>query len=268
MRSPKCGCPAPTRCTRWWTALDQRARLRGPPGGAARDRSADPRAHRRARRAAGAGRGAGRAPAREVGRAARALHAASAASRRRSSSGCAPPSSGGSSPSARTSARSCTRSATTSTTRCCACADSYHTEGFYKRESSLFHQLVPEARARSGAPASRRGSSASPDERLARLARTPGRAGRAARAAGASRALARRPAPRTPGRRWRSSATCATPRRCSASGSATILAMDEPALDRGRAGRSLGRGAPVPPPRRGRWRWRTSAGGAASRWRR
>lgn len=24
-------------------------------------------------------------------------------------------------------------------------ADSYHTEGFYKRESSLFHQLVPEA---------------------------------------------------------------------------------------------------------------------------
>jgi len=25
-------------------------------------------------------------------------------------------------------------------------ADSFHTEGFYKRESSLFHQLVPEAR--------------------------------------------------------------------------------------------------------------------------
>jgi hypothetical protein len=25
-------------------------------------------------------------------------------------------------------------------------ADSYHTEGFYKRESSLFHQLVPEPR--------------------------------------------------------------------------------------------------------------------------
>jgi hypothetical protein len=26
-------------------------------------------------------------------------------------------------------------------------ADSFHTEGFFKRESSLFHQLVPEARA-------------------------------------------------------------------------------------------------------------------------
>jgi hypothetical protein len=31
--------------------------------------------------------------------------------------------------------------------------DSYHTEGFYKRESSLFHQLVPEP-ARPPAPAS------------------------------------------------------------------------------------------------------------------
>jgi hypothetical protein len=30
-------------------------------------------------------------------------------------------------------------------------ADSFHTEGFYKRESSLFHQLVPEpARPRPG----------------------------------------------------------------------------------------------------------------------
>lgn len=27
-------------------------------------------------------------------------------------------------------------------------ADSFHTEGFFKRESSLFHQLVPEARTR------------------------------------------------------------------------------------------------------------------------
>ena len=31
-------------------------------------------------------------------------------------------------------------------------ADSFHTQGFYQRESSLFHQLVPEARARA-APA-------------------------------------------------------------------------------------------------------------------
>jgi hypothetical protein len=29
-------------------------------------------------------------------------------------------------------------------------ADSFHTQGFYQRESSLFHQLVPEARDRSG----------------------------------------------------------------------------------------------------------------------
>jgi hypothetical protein len=31
-------------------------------------------------------------------------------------------------------------------------ADSYHTEGFYKRESSLFHQLVPEAAATAAPP--------------------------------------------------------------------------------------------------------------------
>ncbi|MEX2145526.1 MAG: DinB family protein [Candidatus Rokuibacteriota bacterium] len=49
--------------------------------------------------------------------------------------------------------------------------DSFHTEGFYKRESSLFAQLVPEARARvltfeawAAQPA---------DERMRRLARTP-----------------------------------------------------------------------------------------------
>lgn len=31
-------------------------------------------------------------------------------------------------------------------------ADSFHTQGFYQRESSLFHQLVPEARGESSAP--------------------------------------------------------------------------------------------------------------------
>ena len=36
-------------------------------------------------------------------------------------------------------------------------ADSFHTEGFYKRESSLFHQLVPEP-ARPAAPATGAGS--------------------------------------------------------------------------------------------------------------
>src|SRR6266850_5179989 len=49
--------------------------------------------------------------------------------------------------------------------------DSYHTEGFYKRESSLFKQLVPEARGpRVTVEAWFRRSQ---DERLARLARTP-----------------------------------------------------------------------------------------------
>jgi hypothetical protein len=36
-------------------------------------------------------------------------------------------------------------------------ADSFHTEGFFRRESSLFHQIVPEARdgsaAAGGSPA-------------------------------------------------------------------------------------------------------------------
>jgi len=49
--------------------------------------------------------------------------------------------------------------------------ESYHTEGFYKRESSLFYQLVPDARAR---PRSVAEWAARPaDERLRRLARTP-----------------------------------------------------------------------------------------------
>ncbi len=39
-----------------------------------------------------------------------------------------------------------------------ALADSFHTEGFFRRESSLFHQLVPEAKG--GAPAG--GSPAGP----------------------------------------------------------------------------------------------------------
>src|SRR6185436_5875966 len=70
--------------------------------------------------------------------------------------------------------------------------DSYHTEGFYKRESSLFKQLVPEARAPRPAHVEA-WFRTSPDERLARLARTPDQlatllAGRPAAA------LARRPA--------------------------------------------------------------------------
>jgi hypothetical protein len=70
--------------------------------------------------------------------------------------------------------------------------DSYHTEGFYKRESSLFHQLVPEPRAAASTPEA--WFARPPDERLARLARTPDEVG-AAIAGRGERALARRPAP-------------------------------------------------------------------------
>jgi hypothetical protein len=38
-------------------------------------------------------------------------------------------------------------------------ADSFHTQGFYQRESSLFHQLVPEAREESSGPPETAGSS-------------------------------------------------------------------------------------------------------------
>src|SRR4030095_14717605 len=50
--------------------------------------------------------------------------------------------------------------------------DSYHTEGFYKRESSLFHQLVAERRT--PWPSVDAWFRRTPDERLARLASTPG----------------------------------------------------------------------------------------------
>jgi hypothetical protein len=70
--------------------------------------------------------------------------------------------------------------------------ESYHTEGFYKRESSLFRQLVPEPRA-TGASVEA-WFARPPDERLARLARTPDEVG-AAIAGREARGLARRPAP-------------------------------------------------------------------------
>jgi DinB superfamily len=69
--------------------------------------------------------------------------------------------------------------------------DSFHTEGFYKRESSLFHQLVAERRGP--------GSSVEawfrrpPDERLAHIAATPDEVAHALEGRDA-RALARRPA--------------------------------------------------------------------------
>jgi DinB superfamily len=68
--------------------------------------------------------------------------------------------------------------------------DSYHTEGFYKRESSLFHQLVAERRT--PWPSVDAWFRRTPDERLARLASTPGQiAGLIERRS--ARALARRP---------------------------------------------------------------------------
>lgn len=73
--------------------------------------------------------------------------------------------------------------------------DSYHTEGFYKRESSLFKQLVPESSVSAGATTSVEtwfGKSA--DERLARLARTPDQVAAALDGHRAA-ALRRRPAP-------------------------------------------------------------------------
>ena len=70
--------------------------------------------------------------------------------------------------------------------------DSYHTEGFYKRESSLFHQLVAERRT--PWPSVDAWFQRTPDERLARLAATPGEVAIAIEGR-AARALAHRPAP-------------------------------------------------------------------------
>jgi hypothetical protein len=112
--------------------------------------------------------------------------------------------------------------------------DSYHTEGFYKRESSLFHQLVAERRtpwATVDAWFQR-----TPDERLARLASTPGQV--AELVAGRSeRALARRPAPGA----WAPVEVICHLRDAEemfGERFAAILAMDEPVLPKvGPAGR-------------------------------
>jgi hypothetical protein len=76
-------------------------------------------------------------------------------------------------------------------------ADSFHTEGFYKRESSLFYQLVPEA-ARQGGPAAIRSAevwAAVPlADRLTRLEQTPTDLARLMRGQ-TDGALSRRPTP-------------------------------------------------------------------------
>ena len=74
-------------------------------------------------------------------------------------------------------------------------ADSFHTEGFYKRESSLFYQLVPAARKAVPAVKSIGDWATVPaDERLARLERTPTELARLVRGE-TETVLSRRPAP-------------------------------------------------------------------------
>ena len=74
-------------------------------------------------------------------------------------------------------------------------ADSFHTEGFYKRESSLFYQLVPEASTRRSAMRSVDQWLELPrEERLERLEQTPSDLARALRGRSDAQ-LSRRPAP-------------------------------------------------------------------------
>src|SRR5688572_33442180 len=72
--------------------------------------------------------------------------------------------------------------------------DSYHTEGFYKRESSLFHQLVTDRRA--AMPTMEEYAKQPREERLQRLERTAGELLAAIRGQSETAALARRPDPR------------------------------------------------------------------------
>jgi hypothetical protein len=108
--------------------------------------------------------------------------------------------------------------------------DSFHTEGFYKRESSLFYQLVPDAR-----PAARRAVISVEDwarvpviDRLARLERTPSDLARLVR--GQTEAtLSRRPAPDA----WSAKEVVCHVRDAEEHLSGwirTILAMDDPVL--------------------------------------
>jgi hypothetical protein len=73
--------------------------------------------------------------------------------------------------------------------------DSFHTEGFYKRESSLFYQLVPTARKAIPAVMSvEEWAQVSLDERLTKLERTPSDLARLVRGH-PDATLSRRPAP-------------------------------------------------------------------------
>jgi len=110
--------------------------------------------------------------------------------------------------------------------------DSYHTEGFYKRESNLFKQLVPEAARPPGSPLSPMSAdawfAAPADARLARLARMPDQVA-AALDGRREAALGRRPAPEA----WAPTEIVCHLRDAEelfGARVATILENDEPAL--------------------------------------
>jgi hypothetical protein len=110
--------------------------------------------------------------------------------------------------------------------------DSYHTEGFYKRESSLFKQLVPEAARPPESAISPMSADAwfgvSADARLARLARMPDQVA-AALDGRREAALGRRPAPEA----WAPTEIVCHLRDAEelfGARVATILENDEPAL--------------------------------------
>ena len=89
-------------------------------------------------------------------RAARAVRARRGAARARASRcGCAPRRRSRWSRSARSCARSCTSCCITSTTSTSSCAETFHTEGFYKRESSLANALFAARRHRRAGPVRR-----------------------------------------------------------------------------------------------------------------
>src|SRR5205823_3660237 len=91
-------------------------------------------------------------------------------------------------------------------------SESYHTEGFYKRESSLFHQLVTDLR-RSAMPTMEEYAKQPREQRIKRLERTADELAAAIRGP-RDPALARRPA----GRSWRPrTGSAAAPIRCAAS---------------------------------------------------
>jgi hypothetical protein len=109
--------------------------------------------------------------------------------------------------------------------------DSFHTEGFYKRESSLFYQLVPEATQPAPTPTVRsveEWSTVPAAERLARLERTPSDLARLMRGQ-SDAALSRRPAPDA----WSAKEVVCHLRDAEEHLSgwmALVLAMDDPAL--------------------------------------